>query len=103
MKYEGLLPINNLTIITYININRNSPKRTVKEYNPNALKRSILGASTIIAAKRANTPYGAASIIRSIIFKITSLSESKNFFIGFDFFLGIKIIAIPKRMAKKIT
>ena len=40
---------------------------------------------------------------KSIIFRITSFKESKKDFTGLDFVSGIKIIAIPKRIEKKIT
>jgi hypothetical protein len=39
-----------------MHIKRTNPNKTVKEYKPRALNKSMLGDSTIIAAKRANTP-----------------------------------------------
>ena len=42
-------------------------------------------------------------MIRSIILRITSFKESKKFFIGNDFFGGIRIIDIPKIIAKNMT
>ena len=37
-------------------------------------------------------------MIKSIILRITSFNESKKFFIGSDFFVGIKIIEIPNNI-----
>ena len=42
-------------------------------------------------------------MIKSIILRITSFNESKKFFIGSDFFGGIRIIEIPNNIAKNIT
>ena len=62
-----------------------------------------MGASTIKAANNPNTPYGANIIIISIIFKTTSLKESKKSLIGFALLGGIKIIEIPNNIEKNIT
>ena len=81
----------------------NNPPITHKAYIPKAANKSALGASTTNAAKSANTPNGAVSIMISIIFKMTSLKPSKNFFTGSACSSGIKMSPIPKKIAKKIT
>ena len=40
--------------------------------------------------------------MRSIIFNITSFSESKKSFSGFDLFSGMRIIEMPNKIEKKI-
>ena len=102
-KEIGFLPVSSLTIKRYIIIINNNPKRRVNEYIKRLFKRSALGASTINAANNPNTPYGANIIIRSIIFKTTSLKESKKSLIGLALFGGIRIIDIPNRIEKNIT
>ena len=101
-KKLGLLFNINLTAIVYITISENKPIISVIEYNNKLFNRSHLGASTISVANNAKTPKGAKLIIRSIIFNITSLSESKKSFNGLDFFSGIRIMDIPNKIEKKI-
>jgi len=78
-----------------------SPKITVKAYQANALNKSTLGDSAIKAANNAKTPYGAANIIRSTIFNITSLNPSKKLLTVFAFSSGIKINPMPKKNRKE--
>ena len=84
-------------------IKKTSPNKSVTEYIRRLFNKSALGASTIKAANNPNTPYGANIIIISIIFKTTSLKESKKSLIGFALLGGIKIIEIPNNIEKNIT
>ncbi len=63
----------------------------------------MLGESATSEAIKANTPYGAPNIIRSIIFKMISLKLSKKSLNGLVVVSGKRIIAIPKKSAKNIT
>ena len=91
------------TRILYIIIIKAKPNTTVNAYQANALNKSTLGDSAIKAANKAKTPYGAANIIRSTIFNITSFKPSKKLLTVFAFSSGIKINPMPKKTAKKIT
>ena len=103
IKKPGLVFVISLTKIPYTKIIIISPIIRVTEYIPSAINKSILGDSTTKVAKSANTPYGALSIIKSISFKIIELKPSKKSLTGFACFGSIKIIPIPKKIAKKIT
>ena len=61
------------------------------------------GISTINEAINAKTPTGAASIIMSIIFKITSFNPLKKPTTGSECFGSTKIIPIPNRIVNRIT
>ena len=61
----------------------------------------MLGDSTTNVARRANTPYGADSIIKSISLSIIELRPSKKSFTGLASFGSTNIIPIPKNIAKK--
>ena len=79
------------------------PNNNVIEYMRRLINKSGFGASTISAASNANTPYGANIMIMSIIFKTTSLNESKKSFMGFALSGGIKIMDTPNNIEKNIT
>ena len=63
----------------------------------------MLPDEAMICASSAKTAKGAISMIRSTIFRITSLRPSMSLFSGFTFFGSISSMEMPKAMAKKIT
>ena len=101
IKKLGLFFVKIKTRKLYIIIIKARPINTVKAYQANALNKSTLGDSAIKDANNAKTPYGAANIIRSTIFKITSFKPSKKLLTVLPFSSGIKINPIPKKNGKE--